>query len=48
MDPQAPISGGICTWVAPLKTKVDDITTQWPKGAISGGNNGLLDAESYD
>ena len=31
VDPQAPTSGGICTWVAPLTKKVDDITTQWPK-----------------
>ena len=51
VDPEQPTSGGICTWIAPLSKYVDKKTVKWPKGAISGENNGLkilLDTESYD
>ena len=51
VDPEQPTLGGICTWIAPLSKYVDNKTVKWPKGAISGENNGLkmlLDTESYD
>jgi hypothetical protein len=44
-------TSGVCTWIAPLTNPNEEIAEKWPKGAISGENNGLimlLDTESYD
>ena len=41
---------GICSWVAPLSKPMKS-PKYWPKGALSGKNNGVtiyLDTESYD
>ena len=41
----------MCSWKAPFSKKTNNESVNWPKGAISGENNGLtilLDSESYD
>ena len=50
-DPGQRTTSGVCSWIGPLSKKPDEMSANWPKGAISGENNGmtiLLDAESYD
>ena len=53
MESHQATSSRLCTWITPLSKSsgIPDNETNWPKGVISGENNGLviiLDAESYD